>query len=537
MKDFFKRNFIYFTVIVITILLTINIVFTYYNNSIIQRNQQIQEEVATVKIYYDQIGKIIIHSLDIGLRGFAIVRTPRFSKPMDNARLWKDSILHNAEMPLKRLGYDFSKYNVFIDSLNRYEAYCFMLKQLLIDEKQEEFNRIFSSDKGGFLWGQYLRVDQDIQAYVNKIDREAKSVYQRALFHNLLLQVILFIICIPTIIYTAVHTAKNMQLAELLRTAEKDKNKALLGQNVMLEHKVVERTQELETRNGEISAQSQELAVQRDKLLIQNRQLQEAQETIEKQNSEIQAINRHLQEEVNIRTREIQDANRELVEQNTQLEQFAFIAAHNLRSPLARILGLTNLIRISDTEADKQLAFEKLEESTRDLDHVIQDLNSILNIKKHTGNLDEIDLEFSFVRVKRMLEKEIEDTNTQINTSFGIKKVYAVGPYVESIFYNLISNAIKYRNPEHQPVISIQTVEEDNFVCLVVSDNGLGIDLVKHKSNMFNLYKRFHLHMEGKGLGLFLVKTQIEALGGKIEVQSQPNKGTTFFVYFKRHFV
>jgi signal transduction histidine kinase len=536
MKNFIKNNFIYLTVAVITILLTINIIFTYYNNSIIQRNQAIQQEVATVKIYYDQIGKTIIHSLDIGLRGFAIIRNPQFSAPMDNARLWKDSIFTNAEQPLQRLGYDFTRqYNVFKDSVNSYEQYCFYLKQLLVEGKEDEFTRTFEADRGGHLWWMYLQCDRDIQAYVNKIDHEAKADYQRALFHNLLLQVLLFIICIPTVIYTTIHTAKNIQLAELLRKAEKDKNKALLGQNVILEHKVVERTQELETRNEEVIIQSQELATQRDRLLLQNKKLQEAQEIIATQNEEIQGINRHLKEEVNIRTKEIQDANRELIEQNTQLEQFAFIAAHNLRSPLARILGLTNIIKISSAEKDKQTAFEKLEESTKDLDHVINDLSSILNIKKHTSNLAEVDLETSFVRVKRLLEKEIEETNTEISTSFETTKVYAVTPYVESILYNLISNAIKYRNPEFLPVVALQTRIENDFICLVVTDNGLGIDLARHKSSMFNLYKRFHLHMEGKGLGLFLVKTQIEALGGKIEVQSEPNKGTSFFVYFKRH--
>jgi signal transduction histidine kinase len=82
-------------------------------------------------------------------------------------------------------------------------------------------------------------------------------------------------------------------------------------------------------------------------------------------------------------------------------------------------------------------------------------------------------------------------------------------------------------------VITLRTTRDDDFVCLTVSDNGLGINLDKYGKNMFTLYKRFHTHMEGKGLGLYLVKTQITALGGKIEVESEPDKGTTFKVYFK----
>jgi signal transduction histidine kinase len=135
-----------------------------------------------------------------------------------------------------------------------------------------------------------------------------------------------------------------------------------------------------------------------------------------------------------------------------------------------------------------------------------------------------------------MLEKEIEETNTKLIARIDpVRTVYAVAPYVDSIFYNLISNAIKYRDPERQPEVSIETKIENGFVQMTVKDNGLGIDLKKHKSNMFTLYKRFHLHMEGKGLGLYLVKTQIEAVGGKIEVESEQYQGTTFHVYFKRH--
>jgi signal transduction histidine kinase len=133
------------------------------------------------------------------------------------------------------------------------------------------------------------------------------------------------------------------------------------------------------------------------------------------------------------------------------------------------------------------------------------------------------------------LEKEYEETNAKLDSDFrAAGKVFAVGPYVDSILYNLISNSIKYRHPDRQPLIQIRTSIERDFVKLTVTDNGLGIDLKKHRNNIFNLYKRFHLHMEGKGLGLYLVKTQMMALGGKIDVESEPEEGTTFQVYFKK---
>jgi signal transduction histidine kinase len=528
MRNLFKKKFIYFIVGVISVLLALNIGLTYYNNSIIERNKTLQEEVRLVKFYYDQIGKSVIHSMDIGLRGFAIVPTEKFLAPFTNGVIWNDSIMANAEQPLFRLHYPMEQFSVFKDSLDSYVRFCTNLKQLLLRGKQVEFKQQFSQDRGAHLWWMYLQLENDIQKHVNRIDENAQAEYRAALYRNQILQVILFFVCVPTLIYTAIYTIKTNTLSELLRRAAKEKNRMLREQNATLEHRVVERTQEIFSRNEEIKAQS-------DTVLFQNKQLQEAGQIIEEQSAEIQAMNSHLIQEVSNRTHELQHANKELIDQNNQLEQYAFIAAHNLRAPLARILGLTNLIKISHTEEDRIAAFDKLIASTEDLDRVIRDLNTILNIKKHTSNLTEVDLHESFVRVHRMLEKEIEETHTRLEVDFSqVRTVFAVAPYVESIFYNLISNAIKYRNPERIPVIRIQTSSENGFVKMSVEDNGLGIDLQKFKSSVFGLYKRFHLHMEGKGLGLYLVKTQIEAVGGKIEIESEPYKGTTFRVYFKQ---
>jgi signal transduction histidine kinase len=281
-------------------------------------------------------------------------------------------------------------------------------------------------------------------------------------------------------------------------------------------------------------SQSEELSSHRDALTLQNQKLQEAQKIIEIQNQEIQSKNEQLELEVENRTLELQNANQELVQHNNQLEQFAFIAAHNLRAPLARILGLANLMQISTAPADKDQAMQKLISSTQDLDRVIKDLNTILDIKKHTSNLVKVNLPFALSRVLKTLEKECEETRAVVQSNFEeADSVYAVSPYVESILFNLISNAIKYRHPDRQPIIKVTTTLEKDYIRLMVSDNGLGIDLPRHGKSMFNLYKRFHLHMEGKGLGLYLVKAQIMALGGKIEVESAPDQGTTFLVYFR----
>jgi signal transduction histidine kinase len=534
MNSLLRKNFIYLTVALITILLAVDIVMTYQNNTIIEHNRVVREDAVKAEMYFDQIGRSLIHSLDIGLRGYAIVPESSFSAPMFNAEVWRDSIIQNATEPLKRLNYNFARFDVFKDSLDVYVSYCYQMKRLLDSGDRSGFLKLFSQDKGARLWGHYIDTENDVHRYLDNIETQSYQQYHSALLRNTLLHMLIFCIAVPTLLYTAYHTKKNFELSELLSSSEIEKNRFLSEQNALLEQKVNERTQEITIQNREISSQSEELATQRDTLLLQNKQLQEARAVIEKQNEEIIAMNLHLKQQVDNRTLQVQEVNQELVEQNTQLEQFAFIAAHNLRAPLARILGLTNLIKTSSAEEDKNHAFDKLVESTRDLDHVIKDLTGILNIKKHTSELIEVNMKESFRRVLRMLEKDIEDTQTLISYDFSDANIaVAVPPYVESILYNLVSNAIKYRNPEQTPVIGVSTKIDGDFICLKVSDNGLGIDLSKYRASMFNLYKRFHLHMEGKGLGLFLVKTQIESMGGRVEVESELNKGTSFLVYFR----
>jgi signal transduction histidine kinase len=138
-------------------------------------------------------------------------------------------------------------------------------------------------------------------------------------------------------------------------------------------------------------------------------------------------------------------------------------------------------------------------------------------------------------KVLKSLEEEIKDTQANITFDFSsVNHITSLHPYLESIFYNLVSNAIKYRHPGRIPRIHIESRPVDSYVIITFADNGLGIDLEKHGENLFNLYKRFHFHTEGKGMGLYLVKTQLAALGGKIDVRSYINEGTVFSVYLKQ---
>jgi signal transduction histidine kinase len=287
------------------------------------------------------------------------------------------------------------------------------------------------------------------------------------------------------------------------------------------------KSEALRKSNEELQVQKEEIATQRDLVGEQNRKLHEASHIIEEQNEEIKRRIENLESEVENRTRE-------LLEYNQRLEQFAFITAHNLRAPVATILGLGNVLDLANENPDeKKLIYDKLIFTTKELDRVVRDLNSILDIRKNsTTVLSNIDLDVEVEQLCANLDKEIKDTNAKIECDFSdVKVVNAVKPYLDSILSNLVGNAIKYRHPSRAPHIFLTAQQNGNGICITIADNGIGIDLKLHREKLFTLYSRFHTHVDGKGLGLHMVKTQLAAMGGTIEIESEVEKGTTFFVY------
>ncbi|HRG07278.1 MAG TPA: sensor histidine kinase, partial [Cyclobacteriaceae bacterium] len=195
--------------------------------------------------------------------------------------------------------------------------------------------------------------------------------------------------------------------------------------------------------------------------------------------------------------------------------------------------GLANLLEYSEAAADKDDIYKMVVKSCRDIDEVIRDLSDILYVQRqNTLTRSEVDLNQMVRKVLVTLQDEVSIVKATVDLRMGNEKILSVAPYVESVFYNLISNAIKYRDPDRLLKLEIVSFITNSFVCVEITDNGLGIDMTMHRDNLFNLYKRFHQHVEGKGLGLYLVKTQMEALGGRIEVESEVNKGTRFLLYF-----
>jgi PAS domain S-box-containing protein len=236
------------------------------------------------------------------------------------------------------------------------------------------------------------------------------------------------------------------------------------------------------------------------------------------------------------REKEREQLIRELTQNNKDLKQFSYITSHNLRAPLSNLTGLLNLIEeipIEDSELKEIInGFSK---STHLLNETINDLVKVIIIKDNPSvQKEKLFIKDVFENVFNQLSflissnKPILKIDLEVETIFDINK-----SYLESIFLNLLTNAINYREPSRQLRITIATKVEDNNLFMTFKDNGIGIDLEKNNDKIFGLYQRFHNYPESKGLGLYLVKSQVESMGGTISVDSIVGKGTTFTIVFK----
>ena len=221
----------------------------------------------------------------------------------------------------------------------------------------------------------------------------------------------------------------------------------------------------------------------------------------------------------------------DLVRRNNDLEQFTYIISHNLRSPVANIKGLSDLLNCFDhTDPDCITTLDSLARSVKNLDKVIMDLNQILQTGNQVNDKNEVVLlPVLIAEIKSGLQDMIATNNVAIYYDFSwIDELYILKSYIYSIFQNLIVNSIKYRRTEVDPIIHISTVLKKDKVIISFKDNGKGIDLDKNSKQLFGLYKRFDHSVEGKGMGLFMVKMQVESLGGTISVESELGKWTEF---------
>lgn len=270
----------------------------------------------------------------------------------------------------------------------------------------------------------------------------------------------------------------------------------------------------MELHNDEMQQQQKEIKASRELLAEANRMISEQQEKLLTYNLQLERI----VEEKNV---DLVRTNEELVRHNNELRQFSYTVSHNLRGPVARLLGLTDLFSKPISQQEKEEIGIMVKKSGLELDGVLRDLSLIIDIRNDLYQVREkISFEVELAKTVSMLRDQIRPSY-QIDVDFTEAPfVYSIRAMIQSILFNLLSNAIKYRNPETDLRISVKTTKHFNKdVSILVSDNGLGFNLQVQKDNLFKLYKRFHTHVDGKGLGLYLVKTQVDTLGAELKLK------------------
>ncbi len=253
---------------------------------------------------------------------------------------------------------------------------------------------------------------------------------------------------------------------------------------------------------------------------------------LEQANQFVLNINRELEERVKERTRE-------LTKINNELDNFVYTASHDLKAPINNIEGLMHLLRDrilnKDTEQeDTASLLDLVHDSIERFKNTLRDLTEVAKAQnEEVTDESKISFEETLDEVKLTIAELIEKSNAEIIEDFsGAPKINFSRKNLRSIIYNLVSNAIKYSSPDRRPEVRISTVKQDSSVLLKVQDNGLGIKK-EVQGKVFGMFKRLHNHVEGTGVGMAIVKRIVENNGGSIGLESEPGKGTTFFVHLK----
>lgn len=245
---------------------------------------------------------------------------------------------------------------------------------------------------------------------------------------------------------------------------------------------------------------------------------------------------------LNIKNKELHEVELELLNmldisrnQNERLKSFANIVSHNLRSHSRNISTLIEYLQEENLELMNSEMFTMLKTASSNLLDTITNLSEVAVLA--SGNREE----FKVIEISSAIEKAVENVSAlaksqQVKIENSVPEsvvVLGIPAYIDSIILNLLTNGIKYADSAKEAFVKLSYSDEFGLICIHVEDNGLGIDLVRYGKQLFGMYKTFHNHPDAKGFGLFITKNQVEAIGGKIEVESHPGVGSRFKVYFQ----
>lgn len=366
--------------------------------------------------------------------------------------------------------------------------------------------------------------------------KDEKIKEKNILISSAIVVVVLVLFLVVILLYAMKQRQKINRLLSLKNQELSNKNNEISQQKEELSatnETLTETLQQLALHQQELQERSEEILVQQEELTTQNESLMIMNQQIAEQKAEIEILNTHLEVKIEERTQELQEALDKLVSQNADLEQFAYIVSHNLKAPVAHILGLTSLLKLSSENKEEDEIAKRVRESAKNLEMVLSDLNHILDVKNtSTKTKSVVVLNEVIMQTLQKISTDIATTNTEISTELTAEsQLLAIPEYIHNIVYQLLNNAIKFRDTNRKLEIAVKTFSTDTHLVLAIKDNGLGM---YDTANLFRLYHKQHQELSGKALGLFMVKVQVDVLEGQIEVQSCIGEGTMFKVYFRR---
>jgi PAS domain S-box-containing protein len=263
--------------------------------------------------------------------------------------------------------------------------------------------------------------------------------------------------------------------------------------------------------------------------------------TAQKKSEEtLSQINVQLEAKVKERTKELSDTISELQRTNADLDNFIYTASHDLKAPVSNIEGLISTLTDALKEhnffaKDVEAMIDMISGSVKRFQLTIKDLTEISRNQKTEGEDQiKVDLKALVDEINMSIAHLVKESGAQISIDDQANDFRFSRMHIKSIFYNLLSNAIKYRSPKRQLRISVRSYSKGDYNIIEVRDNGLGIKQ-EHTEKIFQMFKRMHSHVEGSGVGLYLVKRIIQNAGGKIEVESKEDEGSTFRIFFPVH--
>ncbi len=221
-----------------------------------------------------------------------------------------------------------------------------------------------------------------------------------------------------------------------------------------------------------------------------------------------------------------------LTRKNQSLREFAYVISHNLREPVTQIMGLTRIYKDEDNEQIRPEIISRIESASQKLDLVIADLNNVLNHEEmEYHDYDVVKITELLRGIEEKMHATYPDSEFKINQMFDEElEIRSIADFLFNIFEGLVSNAIQFSKDKMLTIVEIAVEQNTDEVKISIIDNGIGMDLESNRERLFKMYQRFHTGRGGKGIGLFMVKNQVELLGGKIDIRSEVDQGTTAII-------